>query len=327
MWEKLKAALEASVDREPDESKRAAIRQAFDAATVKARLEMAGSPVPDALAELCRRADAEILSKLRAQLGLDQIDALMSGGAPIDAEVLEFFSALGLPICEVWGMTETSSTVTINPKDAIRIGTVGRPMPGLELKLAEDGELLVRGPSVMRGYRNDPEKTADAIDADGWLHTGDIGEIDAEGYVRIVDRKKELIINAAGKNMSPSNIENKITAAGGLIGSAIAIGDRRPYNTALIVLDPDGAAEFARANDLPDTSVAAVATDERARTAVADTVAAANAQLSRVEQIKKFTILPVEWQPDGDELTPTLKLKRKPIAAKYAAEVDAMYVR
>jgi long-subunit acyl-CoA synthetase (AMP-forming) len=200
-------------------------------------------------------------------------------------------------------------------------------MPGLELRVAADGELLVRGPNVMRGYRNDPEKTAEAIDADGWLSTGDIGEIDADGYVRIVDRKKELIINAAGKNMSPTNIENKLTAAGALVGSAIAIGDRRPYNTALIVLDPEGAAEFARTRGLADASLAAVAADEQAQAKVADAVARANAQLSRVEQIKKFTILPVAWQPDGDELTPTLKLKRKPIAEKYAAEIDAMDVR
>jgi long-chain acyl-CoA synthetase len=178
-----------------------------------------------------------------------------------------------------------------------------------------------------RPTRNDPEKTAEAIDADGWLSTGDIGEIDADGYVRIVDRKKELIINAAGKNMSPTNIENKLTAAGALVGSAIAIGDRRPYNTALIVLDPEGAAEFARTRGLADASLAAVAADEQAQAKVADAVARANAQLSRVEQIKKFTILPVAWQPDGDELTPTLKLKRKPIAEKYAAEIDAMDVR
>jgi long-subunit acyl-CoA synthetase (AMP-forming) len=327
MWEKLKAALETSIEREPDEAKRTALRGALDGAIARVRLEMAGRPVPAELAAACRRADAEIFSKLRAQIGLDQIVALMSGGAPIDAEVLEFFAALGLPISEVWGMSESTSTVTINPPDALRIGTVGKPMPGLELRVAADGELLVRGPNVMRGYRNDPDKTAEAVDADGWLYTGDIGEIDADGYVRIVDRKKELIINAAGKNMSPTNIENKLTASGGLIGSAIAIGDRRPYNTALITLDREGAAAFAAAHGLADASVASVAADERAHAAVADAVERANAQLSRVEQIKKFTILPLEWQPDSDELTPTLKLKRKPIAAKYVAEIDAMYVR
>jgi long-subunit acyl-CoA synthetase (AMP-forming) len=325
MWEKLKAALEAGIEREPDEARRAAIRGAIDAAIRKVRLEMAGESAPAELAEVCRRADAEIFSTMRAQIGLDRIDAVMSGAAPISGEVLEFFAALGLPVCETWGMTEAATSVTTNPPQGIRIGSVGKPLPGIELRFADDGELLVRGPNVMRGYRNDPEKTGEAIDADGWLHTGDIGEIDADGYVRIVDRKKELIINAAGKNMSPANIESKVTVASSLIGAAVAIGDRRPYNTALIVLDPDGAAEFARARNLPVASVAAVAADEQAHADVAAAVARANAQLSRVEQIKKFTILPVAWQPDGDELTPTLKLKRKPIAEKYAAEIDAMY--
>jgi long-chain acyl-CoA synthetase len=325
MWEKIKLALELGIEREPDEAKRAAVRDAVDAGLRKVRLEMAGRRVPEELAEACRRADEAVFSNLRAQVGFDQIVALMSGAAPVSGDVLEFLAALGLPICETWGMTEATSCVTTNPPDAIRIGTVGKPLPGVELRLADDGELLVRGASVMRGYRKDPEKTADAIDADGWLRTGDVGTMDADGYVRIVDRKKELIINAAGKNMSPANIELKLKAASNLMGPVVAIGDGRRYNTALIVLDPEGAAQFARANGMPDASVAAVAADERAQAAIADAVERANAQLSRVEQIKKFTILPVQWLPDSDELTPTLKLKRKPIAKKYAAEIEAMY--
>jgi long-subunit acyl-CoA synthetase (AMP-forming) len=194
------------------------------------------------------------------------------------------------------------------------------------VRLAEDGELLVRGPGVMRGYRNDPEKTAEAIDADGWMHTGDIGAIDDDGYVRIVDRKKELIINTAGKNMSPANIENKIRAASGLIGPAIAIGDRRPYNTALITLDVEGAAAFAAAHGLADASMAAVAASPAGRAEVQAAVERANARLSRVERIKKFSVLPAAWLADSDELTPTLKLKRRVITEKYAAEIDAMYV-
>jgi long-subunit acyl-CoA synthetase (AMP-forming) len=191
--------------------------------------------------------------------------------------------------------------------------------------LAEDGELLVRGPTIMRGYRGDPEKTAETIDADGWLHTGDIGEIDPDGYVKIVDRKKELIINAAGKNMSPANIENKLKAACPLIGIAVAIGDRRAYNTALIVLDPDACAAFASGYGIEDASPAALARDERVQAAVAAAVTEANAQLARVEQIKRHEILPRDWEPGGDELTPTMKLRRKPIAEKYAAEIEALY--
>jgi long-subunit acyl-CoA synthetase (AMP-forming) len=320
IWEKFKAALEAGIDAEPDERKRDAVRAAIDAGIRKVRLEMAGEPVPAALAEACRRADAPVFAALRERLGLDQAVVVMSGAAPIAGEVLEFFAAIGLPVCEVWGMSESCSTVTCNPKHAIRIGTVGIPHPSLELKLADDGELLVRGPSVMRGYRNDPEQTAEAIDADGWLHTGDIGAIDDDGYVTIVDRKKELIINAAGKNMSPANIENHLRAATGLIGPAIAIGDRRPYNTALITLDPDAAA--ARGSN-----VAALAADPRVQAEVAAAVEHANGHLSRVEQIKRFTILAVAWLPDSEELTATMKLRRRVIAEKYAAEIDALYDR
>jgi long-subunit acyl-CoA synthetase (AMP-forming) len=177
----------------------------------------------------------------------------------------------------------------------------------------------------MRGYRGQPEKTAEAIGKDGWLATGDIAEIDAFGYVKIVDRKKELIINAGGKNMSPANIEQKLKAASPLIGQAVAIGDRRPYNVALLVLDPDNAAAYAKAHQLPDASAAALATNEGVQRIVAEAVEQANARMSRVEQIKRYKIVPTDWEPGGDELTPTSKLKRKPIALKYAAEIDALY--
>jgi long-subunit acyl-CoA synthetase (AMP-forming) len=234
------------------------------------------------------------------------------GAAPTPREVLEFFAAIGIPICELWGMSELSCVATINPPEAIRIGTVGLPLPGVEVKLADDGELLCRGPIVMKGYRNKPAQTAEAIDGDGWLHTGDVAEIDADGYVRLVDRKKELIINAAGKNMSPANIEARIKSASPLIGQAVCIGDARPYNVALLTLDPDGAA--GRKADDPEIVAEVAAAIERA-----------NAQLSRVEQIKKYKLLGDEWLPGGEELTPTMKLKRKPIAAKYAAEIEALY--
>src|SRR5436190_4193702 len=249
---------------------------------------------------------------VREQLGFGDLELAVTGAAPIPVEVLEFFRDLGIPICEVWGMSETSAVVTANPIDAMKFGTVGKPLPGTELKLADDGEVLVRGPNIMLGYRNAPEKTREAIDFEGWLHTGDVGELDEDGYLRIVDRKKELIINAAGKNMSPANIEARIKSASPLIGQAVAIGDRRPYNVALITLDPDGAAGR-------DPSDPALLEEIR------EAVDRANAQLSRVEQIKRFEVLPQEWLPGGDELTPTMKLKRKPIAEKYAAEIEALY--
>jgi long-subunit acyl-CoA synthetase (AMP-forming) len=285
---------------------------------IKAGLEANGVTDPAALPE-------EAKVGVRQLLGLDEVRWSVSGAAPIAPEVLRFFADLGIPICELWGMSELSCCVTINPPADIRIGTVGTALPGVEVALAEDGELLVRGPIVMRGYRGQPEKTAETIDADGWLHSGDIGTIDEDGYVRIVDRKKELIINAAGKNMSPANIEQTIKASHPLIGQAVVVGDRRPYNVALLVLDPEVAAAYAATAGLPDASATSVAADPGAQQVIADAVEAANARLSRVEQIKRYRILGADWLPGGDELTPTMKLKRRPIAEKYAAEIEALY--
>jgi long-subunit acyl-CoA synthetase (AMP-forming) len=270
VWEKLKAALEASG---------------------------AAELAPDAL---------------RARLGFDEARWLAVGAAPTPVDVLEFFAARGMPICEVWGMSETSCIVTTNRPGATKLGSVGQPVEGMELWIADDGELLVRGALVMAGYRNRPDLTAQAIDADGWLHTGDVGRIDEDGYLWIVDRKKELIINAAGKNISPANIEALLKSSGPLIGQACVVGDRRPYIVALLVLDPDTAAGL----DPADPDVVARVQEE---------VDAANAHLSRVEQVKRFLVVSAEWLPGGDELTPTMKLRRRPIAAKYAGEIDALY--
>jgi len=285
---------------------------------IKASLEAHGITDPAALPE-------ETRAGVRALLGLDEMRWAVSGAAPIAPSVLEYFSALGFTVCELWGMSELSCCATMNPPDDIRVGTVGTALPGVELRLADDGELLVKAPTVMRGYRNDPDRTAETIDADGFLHTGDIATIDDDGYVTIVDRKKELIINSAGKNMSPANIEQTVKASSPLIGQAICIGDRRPYNVALLVLDPDFSAAYAEKAGLTDTSAAALARDPGVQQVVADAVASANQRLSRVEQIKRYTILPVDWEPGGDELTPTMKLRRRPIADKYATEIEALY--
>src|SRR5205807_1288530 len=203
---------------------------------------------------------------------------------------------------------------------------VGPPAPGCEIKIADDGEVLVRSEFVMLGYRNQPEKTSEAVDADGWLHTGDIGELDDDGYLRLVDRKKEIIINAAGKNMSPANIEAAVKTASPLIGQAICIGDRRPYNTALIVLDADFAPQWAAQQGVEESSLEQLAGEAKVIEAVERGIDEANTHLARVEQIKKFQIVPGDWLPGGDELTPTMKLKRKPIAAKYEAEIERMYL-
>ncbi len=327
VWEKLKAALEAGIEADPDEQARAFTRGAIELGLRKVRAEQAGEPVAPALAEACERADRDVYSKIRARLGLERCEWYMIGAAPCPLEVLEFFAAIGIPICEVWGMSETASIATLVPPERLKLGTVGPPIPGVEIRLASDGEILVRGDTVMAGFRNQPEKTAETIDADGWLHTGDIGQIDEDGYLKIIDRKKELIINAAGKNMSPANIEQQLKIGSPLIGQAIAIGDRRPYNVALIVLDPDACAALATRNGLSDTSLEAMSREPVVLAEVAAGVDRANSHLSRVEQIKRFKVLPCDWPPAGDELTPTMKLKRRPIAEKYAADIDALYER
>ncbi len=324
VWEKLKAGLEAMLAGLPDEQREPA-QKGLEAALAKVRLEQAGKPVPEEVAAAAARADEAMFAGLRSNLGLDELVAVNVGAAPSPVEVLEFFHAIGVPIGELWGMSETCGVITCNPPGRIKIGTVGPPIPGAEVRLADDGEVLVRSPFNMVGYRNLPEKTAETILDDGWLATGDIGELDEDGYLRIVDRKKELIINAAGKNMSPANIESHLKAASPLIGQAVAIGDRRPYNVALIVLDPDFAPVWAAQQGIESASIADLAGDERVRAAVQEAVDAANAKLARVEQVKKFTILPTEWVPGGDELTPTMKLKRRPIEEKYAAEIEALY--
>ncbi len=314
IWEKLKAALEAGVAAEQDDAKRQATEWALEVGLKKVRLEQAGEEIPEELAQEYAKADELVLSKVRARLGLDEVESVNVGAAPTPREVIEFFHAIGIPLAELWGMSETCGYGTCNPPDKIKIGTVGPISPGAEIKLAEDGEVLMRGPMVMPGYRNQPEKTREAMDDEGWLHTGDVGEFDEDGYLKIVDRKKELIINAAGKNMSPANIEAKVKASSPLIGQVVAIGDGRPFNVGLITLDPDVGPGFIEKNGA-----------EAVQAEVQRGVDAANEQLARVEQIKKFTILDEEWQPGGDELTPTMKLKRKPILEKYASEIEALY--
>src|SRR5262249_10118418 len=326
VWEKLKAGIEAKVSYEPDQARRVGMQQAFETAHEYVDAAQARHVAAD-LAAAYQQADEQVLSKIRSAAGLDQMRVAICGAAPIAPEILTFMLGLGIEINEVWGMSEVSCIATANPPGAIRIGTVGKAIPGVALKLAGDCELLVRGPTVMKGYRGDPGQTADAVDPEGWLHTGDIATIDSDGYVRIVDRKKDLIINAAGKNMSPANIETAVLAASALIGQVVAIGDRRPYAVALIALDSEAAAAFAAHIGATDTSAAALATHPAIYAAVDAAVKAGNSKLSRPEQIKCFSILPAFWEPGGEEITPTMKLKRRPIAAKYSEVIDSMYAR
>ena len=325
LWEKLKAALEAGFAGEQDEEKKAAVAQALEVGRRKVRLEQAGEPVPDELRAQWEAMHTAVYSKIKAMLGLERVRLSMVGAAPTSPEVMEFFAAIGLPMVEVWGMSETSAIATINPPGRERFGTVGPPLPDVEVKLDDDGEILVRGPIVMRGYRNLPDKTSETFTDDGWLRTGDIGAWTDDGYLKLIDRKKELIINAAGKNMSPANIEATLKSTSPLIGQAVCVGDARPYNVALIVLDPDVAPVVAAKLGMEGASLEDLARDDRVRGLIAEGVEQANAKLSRVEQIKKFVLLPAEWMPGGDELTPTMKLKRRPIVAKYEQEIEQLY--
>ncbi len=324
IWEKMKAGLEVMLAGLDEGEQKERLQNALDVSLRRVKAIQAGEEVPEQLDSQWREADEQVLSNVRAMLGLDQVEACNVGAAPTSPEVIEFFHALGVPLAELWGLSETTGAGTCNPPERIKIGTVGPPAPNCEIKLDEDGEVLIRGPMVMPGYRNLPDKTAEAFNEDGFLRTGDIGEFDDDGYLRIVDRKKELIISAAGKNMSPANIESKVKAAGPLIGHAVTIGDGRQYNSALVTLDSDAIPGLAEKVG-SEPSAEQLATNDEVIAAVQEEIDAANEQLARVEQIKKFVILPTEWEPGGDELTPTMKLKRKPIAEKYKDEIEGLY--
>jgi long-chain acyl-CoA synthetase len=326
VWEKLKAAIEFTVSHEKDEARRQALTWAMSVAAKRGSAVLAGEPMTDDVAAEWAKADELVLSKLREKLGFAELRWAISGAAAIPKETLAFFAGIGIPIAEVWGMSELSCAATACHPSEARLGTVGKLLPGLEGKIAADGEYLVRGPLVMKGYRKEPAKTAEAIDEDGWLHTGDIFDVDAEGYLRVVDRKKELIINAAGKNMSPANIENTILAACPMVGVMITIGDGRAYNSALLVFDADSVGPYAAQHGL-DASPAALAADPEVIARIAAGVAEGNEKLSRVEQIKRFRVLPTVWEPGGDEITLTMKLKRRPIMSKYSAEIEELYER
>ncbi|MBB5916512.1 long-subunit acyl-CoA synthetase (AMP-forming) [Nocardia transvalensis] len=325
VWQKIKAGIDAKLATEASPVKKALAGWAIGVGIAAARARLAGGGVSPLLAAQHRLADALVLSKLRTALGLEELQVAASGAAAIPPETLEYLLGLGFTVTEVWGMSETSGVGTFTELDSPRPGSVGRALDGVELRLDSDGELLVKGAIVTRGYRGMPDKTAEAIDEDGWLHTGDVATIDGDGYVTIVDRKKELIITEAGKNISPTNIENAVKAASSLVGQVVAIGDARPYITALVVLDPDTAVVRAKTLGTPDAELAALATRAEIVDEIRAAIAAGNTRLSRVEQIKRFRILPVAWEPGGEEITPTLKLKRSPIAAKYATEITELY--
>lgn len=320
VWEKIHAGVMAMASADP--TRLAQLEGALEVGLRAADCRARGEDYPADVASSFAEADAA-LGMVRSMLGFDECIAAISGAAPISVEIFDFFRGLGVPLSEVYGMSETTGIMTWDPF-AVRAGTVGRAFPGVELRLGEDGEVLTRGGQLFRGYLDDPEKTAETMDTDGWLHSGDIGTIDADGYLRIVDRKKELIITAGGKNISPANLESALKAQT-LIGQACVIGDQRPFMSALVVLDPEVAPAWAKARGIEPTSLAELADHADVRAEVDRELEAAMAPFNNAERVKKVVILHEEWLPDSEELTPTSKLKRRGIHGKYAREIESIY--
>ena len=280
--------------------------------------------LPDVNPAAVRALPDGVRQAVLTRIGLDQCRIAATGSAPIDPEIVEFFRALGVPLTEGWGMSELSNAATFAPPGEARSGAVGRAFPGVEVRLADDGEVLVRGPLVMGGYYKDPELTMATIDADGWLATGDIGELDADGFLKIIDRKKELIITSGGKNVSPALVEYELQRHP-LIGQACAIGDRRNYVTALLVLDPETTPAWARARGVPFDSLADLAAHPEVLAEVERGVEEANSHLARPERVRRFTLLPAEWTVQSGELTPSMKRRRRVIIDRYAKEIEELY--
>ena len=320
VWEKIYATVQGALAADADRKRQ------FDealAAAIPLRLKATRSPLTDEEQQTLDFLDEVAFKGVRDLLGLDQAKFAVTGAAPIPPEMLEWFVGIGVPMSEIYGMSENTGPLTWDPYE-IKPGTVGRAMPGSEVQLAEDGEVIARGGHIFQGYLNDPEKTADALDEDGWLHTGDIGEMDDEGYLRIVDRKKELIITAGGKNISPANLEAALKMIP-LVGQACAIGDKRPFVSALVVLDTDVAPAWAQSQGIDSAELAELAEHPEVIAAVERGLAEVMAQFNNAERVKKVRILAEEWLPDSEELTPTSKLKRRGIHAKYEAEIEAIY--
>jgi len=325
IWEKIYGTIRDRVATEANPLKRALGAAALAVATASGRAAFERR-TPDLRTRILHPVlDLLVYRRIRSALGLDRVRMAASGAAPLSAEVLMFFVGVGIPITEAYGMTETSAVLTVTPPGAPRPGSVGTALPGIELRIAEDGEILARGPNITPGYLNRPDATAEAIDPEGWLHTGDLGELDADGYLRITGRKKELIINAAGKNISPANVELAVSGESDLLGPVFVYGDGKPYLVALLTLDPMGWPDWCAARGIDAVTVADAAAHPKIREEAARAVAAGNARLARVEQVKRWALLDHEWDSTTGELTPTLKLKRPVITQRYRPDVDRLY--
>jgi long-chain acyl-CoA synthetase len=323
VWEKMHATIMGLVAADNDQ--RVALLRAVDLGhEVREAARLGDEVKPDVQTAFEETEPTRLL--VRQLVGLDAVEVALSGAAPLPADIQRFFDGLGIPLVEAYGLSETTGLLTWDLDGQARPGTVGRAFPGIELRLADDGEVLARGGGIFTGYLDDPVRTAEVLDDDGWFHTGDIGRLDDDGYLTIFDRKKELIITAGGKNVSPANLEAALKASP-LIGQAAVIGDGRPYVAALVVLDPDAAASWANARGLADIArdLGRLAVHPDLVAEVQKAVDSANSHFSGVEQVRRFRVLADEWLPDSEVLTPTMKLKRRGVSACYADDIEALY--
>jgi long-chain acyl-CoA synthetase len=321
VYEKVHGAVVAKFDAETG-AKRKLIDWALAVGREVSELRRAGKPVPGGLAFKHRLADKLVYSKVKERLG-GRLRLAISGGAPLAPEIAEFFHAIDILLVEGYGLTECTTAASTNTHEAYKFGTVGRPLPGTEVRVSEDGEILIRSETVFQGYYKEPEATAEVLGEDGWLRTGDIGEIDEDGFIRITDRKKDIIVTAGGKNVAPQNLENDLKTSK-FVSQAMVVGDKRPFVAALITLDPESLPAWAAERGLPTDMETLVQTEE-VRELVQGIVDEVNADRSRYEQIKRFTILPRDFTMDHDELTPTLKLKRRVVADHFSGELEDLY--
>jgi long-chain acyl-CoA synthetase len=284
-------------------------------------LEVAGKEIPDDLGEAYRQFDEKLFSNVRAAFG-GRLREAVTGAAPIAPEILEFFWAAGVPVMEGYGMTETSTVATTSTPEEHRFGTVGKPLPGVEVKIADDGEILIKGPNIFQGYYKNDDASFGAVE-DGWLHTGDLGSVDEDGFLSITGRKKDIIITAGGKNLTPANFENDLKQSP-FVSQCVMHGDRRPFPVALITLDEETIVPWAEKEDLP-TDISELAEHEKVREVIQGEVDKANSKLAQVEQVKRFVILDHDLSQETGELTPTLKVKRNVVNEKYANLFDDLY--
>ncbi len=323
VWEKFHAGIMGKLAQAPLEQRQTAEGAiAISTAVVEMRQD-GDEPIPEMLHGL-EEAEERLFKPVRAALGFDRCEFFVTGAAPINPEIIKFFHAIGIPIAEVYGQTEGTGPTSLNPKERIKIGSVGPAIPGVEVRIAEDGEILVRGGNVFKGYFNNPAATEEMLEG-GWMHTGDVGELDQDGYLRITDRKKDLIITAQGKNVAPQELETQLKYHP-LISQAVVVGDRRPYLVALVTLDGEAVAKFAAERGLEGgDDLAAMASHPDVEQAVAGAVEAVNSDFSRAEQLKKWKILHRDFLQEEDEITPTLKVRRRAIIQRYDAEIESLY--